>query len=78
MPSKIIDSRAVSAAYHAVKDHGYVSAVDVFKGMGILSNENLEAWRLGRVPYLERVVQSNLSKISKVMKAVRIWAREQG
>ena len=76
--SNNIDGRAVSAAYHAVKDHGYVSAVDVFKGMGILSSENYEAWRLGRIPYLEKVVQSNLSKISKAMKAVRVWAREQG
>lgn len=77
MSKSDIEVKAVSAAYFALKKQGYVSAIDVFMGMGILSKEDHDSWRFGRVPYLEKVVQSNLSKISQVMKSFRIWSAEQ-
>jgi hypothetical protein len=73
-----IENRAISAAYQALKNHNYVSPIDVLLGMGILSSKNLEDWRFGKVPYLEKVVQSNLQKISAAMKAFRIWSEDQG
>jgi short subunit dehydrogenase-like uncharacterized protein len=35
-------------------------------------------WRQGRAPYLERVVQASLGKISTAMRALPRWARAQG
>jgi len=39
--------------------------------MGRLSKKDYEDWRFGRVPYLEKVLQGNLRKLSLVMKTLR-------
>jgi hypothetical protein len=38
----------------------------VLIAMGVLSKEQYEDWRRGRVPYLERVCQINLGKLSTI------------
>jgi hypothetical protein len=37
----------------------------------------VERWRRGQIDFLERAVQSNLSRISEAMKLFRSWARER-
>jgi hypothetical protein len=38
--------------------------------MGKLTPQNHEAWRTGKVPYLERVITVNLAKISVLLRAL--------
>ena len=61
-----------SQIYH----RGYVSPVDVLMDLGILEKKSYLDWRNGRVPYLEKVCHMNLSKLSKVMHAIRHHAYE--
>jgi len=68
----------VRAAEAALADHHYVSALDIFVGMGLLAPAHVRDWRNGRIPYLERVIQGNLHKISRSMHAFRVWARGRG
>ena len=68
----------VAAAEDALARQQYVSAIDVLVGLGWLQPGQVEDWRKGRVRYLERVVQANLSRISKAMKMFRRWARQRG
>lgn len=58
--------------------HGYVSAIDMFQRIGWLERSAVEDWRRGRVPCLERVVRSNLSKLLRVLQAMRRWALARG
>ncbi len=68
-------SQAVATvAGNAVSLKGYVSVIDVMVGLGWLSIDNLNHWKQGRVPYLERVIMANLTKISRRMKEFRAWA----
>ena len=73
-----IEQRVARAAEAALRDHGYVAPIEVLIGMGWLQPVHRDRWRQGRVPYLERVVQAGLGKISTAMKELRRWAREQG
>jgi hypothetical protein len=73
-----LERRVVQAAEAALAHHQYVSAVDVLVGMGLLASSNVDAWRKGRIDFLERVIQGNLKKISASMAAFRRWARETG
>jgi hypothetical protein len=66
------------AAETALAAQGYVSAVDVLVGIGWLDAGALERWRRGQIDCLERVVQTNLPRISEAMKLYRSWAREKG
>ncbi len=45
-----------------------VAPVDVIVRMGWLTAADLEAWRLGRVSYLERVIGCNLTKLSRFLR----------
>jgi len=68
-------TRAAEAAFAAQK---YVSPVDVLVGIGWLDPGAVKRWRQGQVDYLERVVQTNLPRISEAMKLFRSWARANG
>lgn len=46
--------------------------------MGLLAATQVEAWRKGRIDFLERVIQGNLKKISFAMAAFRRWAEARG
>lgn len=53
-----------------------VAAVDVLVGMGLLSPARLEDWRRGRVPYLERVIDCNLIRLSRSLRILRLHAHD--
>jgi hypothetical protein len=69
-----LEERGVRSAEAASSRQQYVSPVDVFCGMGLLASNQLESWPRGRIDFLERVIQGNLSKISTAMAAFRSWA----
>ena len=78
MGSEQLDRRVERVAQARLSEHQYVSALDVLMGLGWLTPQRVNEWRQGRVPYLERVVQTNLNKISRAMAAFRHWARAEG
>lgn len=57
-------------------EKGYASPLDLFLKMEKVSPKLVEEWRLGRVPYLERVLHGNLGQFSFIMKEFRKTARE--
>ena len=52
----------------------YVSCIDVLLGIGCLDVKATADWRTGKVPYLEKVIQGNLNKITWTLKCFRSWA----
>lgn len=73
-----LEERVVRAAEAALARQQYVSAIDVLCGMGLLMPTHVDSWRKGRVDYLERVIQGNLSKISTSMAMFHRWAQDKG
>lgn len=53
-----------------------VAPVEVLIQMGRLSRKDYEGWRFGRVPYLERVIQGNLSKANRILRILRLHAHD--
>ena len=53
-----------------------VAPVDVLVGMDLLAWEKLEDWRRGRVPYLERVIKCNLTRLSRLLRILRFHAHD--
>ena len=70
--------RVTRAAEAVLAAQGYVSSIDVMVGIGWLDPGAVKRWRQGQVDYLERVVQTNLSRISEAMKLFRSWATAKG
>jgi hypothetical protein len=73
-----LERRVAEAAEAALAERGFVTAVDVLVSIGWLAPARVDEWREGRVEYLERTVQVNLTKITAAMKSFRAWARERG
>jgi len=53
-----------------------VAPVEVLIGMGLLSRDHLDDWRRGRVPYLERVINCNLSRLSRILRILRFHVHD--
>ena len=75
--SKLAD-RVVRAAEAALAAQNYVSPLDVLLGIGWLDPGAVKRWRQGQIDYIERNVQTNLSRISEAMKLFRSWAAAKG
>ena len=65
-----------SAVYHLIKNKGVASPAEVLIAIGVLSKEDYENWRFGRVDYLERVCKTDLRKLSFVNHEIRVYARK--
>ncbi len=61
-----------------LREKGYISFVDLLIRMGKLTKENYEAWRFRKIPYLEKVVTINLSKISILLRALHANGKQGG
>jgi hypothetical protein len=57
-----------------VSKKGYVSMIDLLQELGWLAPDKLTDWKMGKVPYLERIITANLKKISRTMKEFKSWA----
>ncbi len=75
---RALEDRVVGAAEAALAHHQYVSALDVLLGMGLLTPAQVQDWRKGRIDFLERVIHTNLKKISLSMALFRRWAQAKG
>ncbi len=71
-----IERRVALVAGTTLARTGLVTPIDVLMGLGWLTPANVENWRRGRVPYLERVTQASLGKLSTAMRALQRWARQ--
>jgi hypothetical protein len=75
--AKLAD-RVSKAAEAALAAQHYVSPLDVLVGIGWLDPGTLKRWRQGQIDCLERVVQTNLPRISEAMRLFRSWAAGKG
>jgi hypothetical protein len=62
--------RVVRAVARILARSDVVRPVEVLIEMGNLSKKNVEAWRAGRVPYLERVFEGSLSKANRILRII--------
>lgn len=58
------------ASSELLREKGYISFVDLLIRMEKLSLKDYEEWRRRKIPYLEKVVTINLSKIGMLLRAL--------
>lgn len=68
--------KIVRVVGEVLQESRVVRVFDVFTKMGQLSDENLKRWRSGQVPYLEAVIQCNLSKADRINKILSLHAHD--
>lgn len=68
--------RIVRAVQAILAQGDIVAPIDVFMHMDLLRKEAVEAWRFGRIPYLERVIHCNLAKASRILRILRMHVHD--
>ncbi len=53
-----------------------VTPIDVFVHMELLKTTDVESWRFGRVPYLEKVIHCSLGKTSRILRILRMHVHD--
>ena len=70
MNRRDLEKKLSPVTAHLFQTKGYICLVDVFVGLGYLTEKDVENWRLKKVPYLEKSIGVDLSKISFICKVV--------
>src|SRR4029077_2509841 len=68
--------RIVRAVEAILAKGGVVAPIDVFVQMDLLKPADVEAWRLGRIPFLEKVIHCSLGKTSRILRILRMHAHD--
>jgi hypothetical protein len=76
MDNKEIIRKVQDSMYRQLQKNGVAVPVQVLVDLDVLSVEDYENWRFGRVDYLERVCRINLHKLAGIMKEIRTYARK--
>lgn len=61
---------------HNLYDKGFVCIVDILLQMNYLTKKDYEAWRFGRVDFLEKVCNINLNKLTLINKLIGKYSTE--
>jgi hypothetical protein len=56
----------------------FVAPVDVLLKLQRITKQQVEDWRFGRIPYLERVCQGNLGKLNRILRILALHAKDLG
>jgi len=68
--------KVVNAVDQLLSSEKYVTPIRVFQSMGLLEQKDIESWRKGQVPYLERVIGCNLHTASRILRILRFVAHD--
>lgn len=68
--------KIVKAVDNELKSQNFVAPIRVFVLMGLLEAQDIDNWRKGRVPYLEKVIKCNLAKASRILRILRVHAHD--
>ncbi len=74
MDNQELEKKTIAAIQSLLYEKGFISTVDIFLRLGFLSQKDVEDWRFGRVPFLEKVCKVNLKKLSFTNKVIRKFA----
>jgi hypothetical protein len=69
-------ARIVKATEDLLREKGFVAPIELFIRMDLLSPASVENWRRGRIPYLERAIECNLSKANRILRILRMHAHD--
>ena len=78
MSSRSLKSRVAAAAAESLARQGFVTPVDVCRGLGWLHDSNVDDWRHGRVDDLEYFLPVHEDRITELIVCLDSWARERG
>lgn len=69
-------NKVVNAFDEIFKNNNFISPLLIFKSLELLNYGDIEKWEKGNIPYLEKVIQCNLSKASRILRIISFHAHD--
>lgn len=76
MNNQELEKKVRESGKKILKKKGWMCATDILLDLEILSKENHENWRFGKVRYLEKVCNMNLAKLTLINKTIQRLSNE--
>ena len=70
--------RLVRVVSEILTQKAVVTPIEVFVRLDLLKPSMVEDWRFNRIPSLEKVIQCNLSKASRILRVLRLHCLARG
>ncbi len=77
MNNKELEKKTTAIINSLIYEKGYICSVDVLLRLEYLTQKDYQDWRFGRVPYLEKVCNVNLKKLSLTNRIIRKFAEQR-
>ncbi len=71
-----LDKKIKSICYDLRYQQGYINSISVLNRLDYLSNNNINEWKKGKIPYLEKACGVNLSTLSFINKTIKKYSNE--
>lgn len=68
--------KIVSAVARILARQRFVAPAELFVEMNLLPAADLERWKRGQIPVLERVIRCNLTKAGRILRLLRFHAHD--
>jgi hypothetical protein len=68
--------KIVAAVSRILARQRFVAPLELFVEMELLPAADLERWRRGQIPVLERVIRCNLTKAGRILRLLRFHAHD--
>lgn len=68
--------KVIRATAELLKNSDEISPVAIMMKIGNIAPQDLDAWRRGQIPYLERVFQGSLSKANRYLRIIAFHAHD--
>jgi hypothetical protein len=68
--------KIVAAVSRILAKQRFVAPAELFVEMNLLPAADLERWKRGQIPVLERVIRCNLTKAGRILRLLRFHAHD--
>ena len=68
--------KIVAAVARILSRQRFVAPVELFVEMNLLPAADLERWKRGQIPILERVIRCNLARAGRILRLLRFHAHD--
>jgi len=71
-----LEKKINTMCHDLIEQKGIVTTIDVLLNLNYLTKEDLDSWRFGKIPYLEKVCQVNLKKLSTINRLIKKTSKQ--
>jgi len=69
-------TKIVNAFTEINKNNSFISPLLIFESLELLNQSDIDKWKQGNIPYLEKVIHCNLSKASIILRIISFHAHD--